>query len=84
VSLLGNTQALQEVRVRFTSETPDELQWCDGAEWVTLPELAEVGGRADVTVEVVDACAHGIIFRDSIKGLHFSSAARQSRSLRLA
>jgi hypothetical protein len=58
VPLLGNTQALQEVSIGFSSETPDELQWCDGAEWVTLPELAEVGGRADVNIDVVDSGAH--------------------------
>jgi hypothetical protein len=58
VPLLGNTQALQEVSIGFASETPDELQWGDGAARMPLPELAKVGGRADVTVEVVDACAH--------------------------
>jgi hypothetical protein len=84
VPLLGNTQALQEVSIGFASETPDELQRGDGAARMPLPELAEDGGRADVTVEVVDSGAHGVSFRDSIKELHFSSAARQSRSLRLA
>jgi hypothetical protein len=58
VPLLGNTQALQEVSIGFASETPDELQWGDGAARMPLPELAEVGGRSDVTVEVIDSGAH--------------------------
>jgi hypothetical protein len=81
VSLLGNTQALQEVRVRFASETPDELQWGDGAEWVTLPELAKIGGRADVNIEVVDSSAH---FQSRNEGRKTAHAHITTRAKQLA